>query len=165
MSTRWILNPVKFPTNPYLQSMQKETNSECLRMNVSPFLLNCCLFSSSSRSLLPMYAYIYICLYLYNDPQNQTFQWTKNDNFNPICSMYGIYIYISTNTQRMTQLYIRFCLKTGYPITSTGYIIKKWPVPGRISHFQAISTILWLLVTFIPLYPHHYPTLLLPKYI
>ena len=129
MSTRWILNPVKFPTNPYLQSMQKETNSECLRMNVSPFLLNCCLFSSSSRSLLPMYAYIYICLYLYNDPQNQTFQWTKNDNFNPICSMYGIYIYIyiSTNTQRMTQLYIRFCLKTGYPITSTGYIIKKWP--------------------------------------
>ena len=95
MSTRWILNPVKFPTNPYLQSMQKETNSECLRMNVSPFLLNCCLFSSSSRSLLPMYAYIYICLYLYNDPQNQTFQWTKNDNFNPICSMYGIYIYIN----------------------------------------------------------------------
>lgn len=108
--------------------------------------------------------HIYICLYLYIDPQNQTFQWTKNDNFNPICSMYGIYInkypkddavvYTVLSENRIPH-YIHWFL-----------FIKKWPCAWEnLNHFQAISTIIWLLVTYIPWYPHHYPTLLLSKYI
>ena len=89
----------------------------------SPFLLLLTIFWRSSRALLPMYAYIYIylCLYLYIDPQNQTFQWTKNDNFNPICSMYGIYI----NKYPKDDAVVYTVLSENS--TSTGYIIKKWP--------------------------------------
>jgi hypothetical protein len=89
------------------------------------FLLSffCWLFSEDhlGHCFQCMHIYIYLCLYLYIDPQNQTFQWTKNDNFNPICSMYGIYI----NKYPKDDAVVYTVLSENS--TSTGYIIKKWP--------------------------------------